>query len=135
MGTLNCVVHGSTMVIPAEHFDPLQTLTAISSERCTAVHGVPTMFIAQLSHPDFTQFDLQSLRTGIMAGSPCPIEVMREVIDRMGAERITIAYGLTEASPVITQTLGRRQHRASRLHRGQGPAQRGGPLGRCRHRP
>ncbi len=105
MGTLNCVVHGSTMVIPAEHFDPLQTLTAISDERCTAVHGVPTMFIAQLSHPDFAQFDLKSLRTGIMAGSPCPIEVMREVIDRMGAERITIAYGLTEASPVITQTL------------------------------
>ena len=105
MGTLNCVVHGSTMVIPAEHFDPLQTLTAISHERCTAVHGVPTMFIAQLSHPDFARFDLGSLRTGIMAGSPCPIEVMREVIDRMGAERITIAYGLTEASPVITQTL------------------------------
>ena len=105
MGTLNCVVHGSTMVIPAEHFDPLQTLQAISNERCTAVHGVPTMFIAQLSHPDFAQFDLASLRTGIMAGSPCPIEVMREVIDRMGAERITIAYGLTEASPVITQTL------------------------------
>ncbi len=105
MGTLNCIVHGSTMVIPAEHFDPLQTLTAISDERCTAVHGVPTMFIAQLSHPDFAQFDLKSLRTGIMAGSPCPIEVMREVIDRMGAERITIAYGLTEASPVITQTL------------------------------
>ena len=105
MGTLNCVVHGSTMVIPAEHFDPLQTLQAISDERCTAVHGVPTMFIAQLSHPDFAQFDLGSLRTGIMAGSPCPIEVMREVIDRMGAQRITIAYGLTEASPVITQTL------------------------------
>ena len=105
MGTLNCVVHGSTMVIPAEHFDPLQTLTAISNERCTAVHGVPTMFIAQLSHPDFDRFDLGSLRTGIMAGSPCPIEVMREVIDRMGAQRITIAYGLTEASPVITQTL------------------------------
>ena len=105
MGTLNCVVHGSTMVIPAEHFDPLQTLTAISDERCTAVHGVPTMFIAQLSHPDFARFDLGSLRTGIMAGSPCPIEIMREVIDRMGAERITIAYGLTEASPVITQTL------------------------------
>ena len=105
MGTLNCVVHGSTMVIPAEHFDPLQTLQAISDERCTAVHGVPTMFIAQLSHPDFAGFDLAALRTGIMAGSPCPIEVMREVIDRMGAERITIAYGLTEASPVITQTL------------------------------
>ena len=105
MGSLNCVVHGSTMIIPAEYFDPLQTLRAISTERCTAVHGVPTMFIAQLGHPDFPQFDLASLRTGIMAGSPCPIEVMREVIDRMGADRITIAYGQTEASPVVTQTL------------------------------
>ena len=105
MGSLNCVVHGSTMIIPAQHFDPLQTLRAISAERCTAVHGVPTMFIAQLGHPDFPQFDLASLRTGIMAGSPCPIEVMREVIDRMGADRITIAYGQTEASPVVTQTL------------------------------
>ena len=105
MGSLNCVVHGSTMIIPSEHFDPLQTLRAISTERCTAVHGVPTMFIAQLGHHDFAQFDLASLRTGIMAGSPCPIEVMREVIDRMGADRITIAYGQTEASPVITQTL------------------------------
>ncbi len=105
MGSLNCVVHGSTMVIPAQHFDPLQTLHAISTERCTAVHGVPTMFIAQLGHPEFANLDLSSLRTGIMAGSPCPIEVMREVIDRMGADRITIAYGQTEASPVVTQTL------------------------------
>ena len=105
MGSLNCVVHGSTMIIPAEHFDPLQTLHAISAERCTAVHGVPTMFIAQLGHPEFANLDLSSLRTGIMAGSPCPIEVMREVIDRMGADRITIAYGQTEASPVVTQTL------------------------------
>ena len=105
MGSLNCVVHGSTMIIPAERFDPLQTLRAISAERCTAVHGVPTMFIAQLGHPEFTNLDLSSLRTGIMAGSPCPIEVMREVIDRMGADRITIAYGQTEASPVVTQTL------------------------------
>ena len=105
MGSLNCVVHGSTMIIPAERFDPLQTLRAISTERCTAVHGVPTMFIAQLGHPEFTNLDLSSLRTGIMAGSPCPIEVMREVIDRMGADRITIAYGQTEASPVVTQTL------------------------------
>ena len=105
MGSLNCVVHGSTMVIPAQRFDPLQTLHAISAERCTAVHGVPTMFIAQLGHPEFANLDLSSLRTGIMAGSPCPIEVMREVIDRMGAERITIAYGQTEASPVVTQTL------------------------------
>ena len=105
MGSLACVVHGSTMVIPSEYFDPLQTLAAIAQERCTAVHGVPTMFIAQLGHADFAQFDLSSLRTGIMAGSPCPIEVMREVIDRMGASRITIAYGQTEASPVVTQTL------------------------------
>ena len=105
MGSLACVTHGSTMVIPSEYFEPLQTLEAIASERCTAVHGVPTMFIAQLGHPDFPKFDLGSLRTGVMAGSPCPIEVMREVIDRMGAERITIAYGQTEASPVITQTL------------------------------
>ena len=105
MGSLNCVVHGSTMIIPADHFDPLQTLRAISTERCTAVHGVPTMFIAQLGHPEFANLDLSSLRTGIMAGSPCPIEVMREVIDRMGADRITIAYGQTEASPVVTQTL------------------------------
>ena len=105
MGSLTCVTHGSTMVIPSEYFDPLQTLEAVASERCTAVHGVPTMFIAQLGHPDFPKFDLGSLRTGVMAGSPCPIEVMREVIDRMGAERITIAYGQTEASPVITQTL------------------------------
>ena len=105
MGSLACVTHGSTMVIPSEYFDPLKTLRALEQERCTAVHGVPTMFIAQLGHADFTQFDLSSLRTGIMAGSPCPIEVMREVIDRMGASRITIAYGQTEASPVVTQTL------------------------------
>ncbi len=105
MGSLTCVTHGATMVIPSEYFDPLRTLQAIQAERCTAVHGVPTMFIAQLGHPEFDQFDLGSLRTGIMAGSPCPIEVMREVIDRMGAERITIAYGQTEASPVVTQTL------------------------------
>ncbi len=105
MGSLACVTHGSTMVIPSEYFDPLQTLRSLESENCTAVHGVPTMFIAQLGHPDFAQFDLGSLRTGVMAGSPCPIEVMREVIDRMGADRITIAYGQTEASPVITQTL------------------------------
>ena len=105
MGSLACVTHGSAMVIPSEYFDPLQTLRAIESERCTGVHGVPTMFIAELGHPDFDRFDLSSLRTGIMAGSPCPVEVMRQVIDRMGAERITICYGQTEASPVVTQTL------------------------------
>jgi fatty-acyl-CoA synthase len=92
------------MVIPAEYFDPLKTLTAVEQERCTALHGVPTMFIAELGHPEFQRFDLRSLRTGIMAGAPCPIEVMRQVIDRMGAREIIIAYGLTEASPVITLT-------------------------------
>ena len=105
LGTLACVTHGSAMIIPSEYFDPLKTLQAVERERCTALHGVPTMFIAQLGHPEFETFDLSSLRTGIMAGSPCPIEVMRQVIDRMGARSITIAYGLTEASPVITQTL------------------------------
>jgi fatty-acyl-CoA synthase len=104
MGTLACVVHGATMVIAAESFDPLATLEAIQQERCTALYGVPTMFIAELNHPRFAEFDLRSLRTGVMAGSPCPIEVMRQVVDRMGAREITIAYGLTEASPIITQT-------------------------------
>jgi fatty-acyl-CoA synthase len=105
LGILACVTHGSAMIVPSEYFDPLKTLEAVERERCTALHGVPTMFIAQLGHPEFERFDLSSLRTGIMAGSPCPIEIMRQVIDQMGAERITIAYGLTEASPVITQTL------------------------------
>ena len=105
MGNLGCITHGSAIIIPSEHFDPLKTLQALDRERCTALYGVPTMFIAQLGHPDFDSFDVTSLRTGIMAGSPCPIEVMRQVIDRMGADQMTIAYGQTEASPVITQTL------------------------------
>ncbi len=105
MGNLGCVTHGSAIIIPSEHFEPLKTLQALERERCTALYGVPTMFIAQLGHADFDSFDVTSLRTGIMAGSPCPIEVMRQVIDRMGADQITIAYGQTEASPVITQTL------------------------------
>jgi fatty-acyl-CoA synthase len=92
------------MVIPAESFDPLATLRTIQDERCTALYGVPTMFIAELNHPRFDEFNLGSLRTGIMAGSPCPIEVMRRVVDQMGAKEITIAYGLTEASPIITET-------------------------------
>ncbi|OAI41116.1 AMP-binding protein [Planctomycetaceae bacterium SCGC AG-212-D15] len=104
MGTLACVVHGATMVVASECFDPLATLEAIHAERCTAVYGVPTMFIAELNHPRFGEFDLTSLRTGVMAGSPCPLEVMRQVVERMGAKEITIAYGLTEASPIITQT-------------------------------
>ena len=103
LGVMACVTHGTTMV-PVEIFDPLKVLQAIETERCTAVHGVPTMFIAELEHPEFARFDLTSLRTGIMAGSNCPIEVMRRVIRDMHASEITIAYGQTESSPVITQT-------------------------------
>jgi fatty-acyl-CoA synthase len=104
LGTLVCAVYGSAMVIPSESFDPLASLQAIQDEKCTALYGVPTMFIGQLNHPRFNEFDLGSLRTGIMAGSPCPIEVMRAVVDKMGARQITIGYGLTEASPIITQS-------------------------------
>ncbi len=103
LAVLACVTHGSAMV-PVEIFDPLKVLQTVEAEKCTAVHGVPTMFIAELEHPDFSKFDLSSLRSGIMAGSPCPIEVMKRVIRDMHASEITIAYGLTEASPVITQT-------------------------------
>jgi fatty-acyl-CoA synthase len=104
MGVLCSVVHGAAMVVPAESFQPTATLDAIERERATSIYGVPTMFIAQLQDSSFEGRDLSSLRTGIMAGSPCPIEVMRQVVDRMGAREVTIAYGLTEASPVITQT-------------------------------
>ncbi|MBX3503405.1 MAG: AMP-binding protein [Alphaproteobacteria bacterium] len=103
MGNLGCLTHGSTMVYPAEAFDPLATLQACAEERCTALYGVPTMFIAQLDHPRFAEFDLESLRTGIMAGSPCPIEVMKRVQSRMNMHEVTIAYGMTETSPVSTQ--------------------------------
>ena len=103
MGNLGCLTHGSTMIYPAEAFDPLATLQAVSEERCTALYGVPTMFIAQLDHPQFDSFDLESLRTGIMAGSPCPIEVMKRVQSRMNMHEVTIAYGMTETSPVSTQ--------------------------------
>ncbi|MEZ6112736.1 MAG: AMP-binding protein [Pirellulaceae bacterium] len=104
LGTLACAVYGAAMVVPAEHFQPTATLDAIERERATAIYGVPTMFIAELEDASFAGRDLSSLRTGIMAGSPCPIEIMRKVIDRMGAREITIAYGQTEASPVVTQT-------------------------------
>jgi len=103
LAVMACVTHGSTMV-PVEIFDPLKVLQTIEKEKCTAVHGVPTMFIAELEHPDFDKFDLSTLRSGIMAGSNCPIEVMKKVISRMNASEITIAYGQTESSPVITQT-------------------------------
>ncbi|MBV9463383.1 MAG: AMP-binding protein [Verrucomicrobiae bacterium] len=104
LGNLACVTHGSAMILPAPHFSPLATLAAVAQEKCTAVHGVPTMFIAQLDHPDFKQFDLSSLRTGIMAGAPCPEEVMRRVIQQMHCAEITIACGMTETSPVCNQT-------------------------------
>ncbi|TAJ98146.1 MAG: AMP-binding protein [Reyranella sp.] len=103
MGNLGCLTHGSTMIYPSEAFDPLATLQAVAEERCTALYGVPTMFIAQLDHPDFAKFDLRSLRTGIMAGSPCPIEVMKKVQSHMHMGEVTIAYGMTETSPVSTQ--------------------------------
>jgi fatty-acyl-CoA synthase len=104
MGNLACCVHGATMVYPSAGFEPLAVLEAIEAERCTALYGVPTMWIAELEHPEFDRFDLSSLRTGIMAGSPCPIEVMKKVIERMNARDVGIAYGMTETSPVSTQT-------------------------------
>ncbi len=104
LGNMACVVSGATMIVPAAYFDPERTLRAIHEEKCTALHGVPTMFIAELSCPNFKDFDLSSLRTGIMSGSPCPIEVMRRVVREMNCRELTIAYGQTEASPVITQT-------------------------------
>jgi fatty-acyl-CoA synthase len=104
MGTLVCVMHGATMVFPSEGFDARAVLETIEAERCTALHGVPTMFIAELDDPDFVKFDLRSLRTGIMAGAPCPIELMKRVISEMHASEITIAYGMTETGPVSFQT-------------------------------
>ncbi len=103
-GNLACIAHGSTMVLPDEAFDPLSTLQAVEDERCTALHGVPTMFIAELDCPQFADFDLSSLRTGIMAGAPCPVEVMRKVLDRMHMSEVLIAYGQTELSPVCHMT-------------------------------
>ncbi|WP_209124341.1 AMP-binding protein [Alkalihalobacillus sp. BA299] len=103
LGTMACVTVGATMV-PIQEFEPMQVLEAVQDEKCTALHGVPTMFIAELNDKAFEKYNLSSLRTGIMAGSNCPIEVMKAVIDRMGASEITIAYGQTESSPVITQT-------------------------------
>ncbi|MET3195103.1 fatty-acyl-CoA synthase [Bacillus sp. OAE603] len=103
LGTMACVSVGATMV-PVQEFHPKKVLQTVQDEKCTGLHGVPTMFIAELNEPDFSSYDLSSLRTGIMAGSNCPIEVMKAVIEKMGATEITIAYGQTESSPVITQT-------------------------------
>jgi len=104
MGNLGATSHGSCMVIPAEGFDPRATLEAVAAERCTSLYGVPTMFIAELGDPSFGSHDLSSLRTGIMAGSPCPVEVMKRVVADMGMTEVTICYGMTETSPVSTQT-------------------------------
>ena len=104
MGNLGCLTHGATMVYPAEAFEPLAVLETVAQEKCTALYGVPTMFIAALDHPRFADFDLSSLRTGIMAGSPCPIEVMKRVIGKMNMAEVTIAYGMTETSPVSFQS-------------------------------
>jgi fatty-acyl-CoA synthase len=104
MGNLAATSHGACMVIPAPAFDPAATLAAVQQERCTSLYGVPTMFIAELSLPDFGSYDLTSLRTGIMAGSPCPVEVMKQVVERMHMAEVSICYGMTETSPVSTQT-------------------------------
>jgi fatty-acyl-CoA synthase len=104
LGTLVCAVFGSAIVVPAPSFDAGATLAAIAAARCTSVYGVPTMFVAQLEHPEFSRFDLTSLRTGIMAGAPCPLPVMEKVVDSMGVRQMCIGYGQTESSPIITHT-------------------------------
>jgi fatty-acyl-CoA synthase len=121
LGVLACVTHGASMVFPSEAFEPLAVLEAVNEEHCTALHGVPTMFIAELEHPDFKTFDLSKLRTGIMAGAPCPIEVMRKVISEMNMGEVTIAYGMTETSPVSFQSatddpLEKRVATVGRIH-------------------
>jgi fatty-acyl-CoA synthase len=121
MGNLGCASHGATMVIPAPGFDPETTLRCIDEESCTGVYGVPTMFIAMQNHPTFAQHDLSSLRTGIMAGSICPVEVMKRCVDDMHMPEVGIAYGMTETSPVSCQTrvdddLERRTASIGRVH-------------------
>jgi fatty-acyl-CoA synthase len=105
MGNLGAITHGAAMVVPAPAFEPGAVLETVAAERCTSLYGVPTMFIAELAHPDFGSHDLSSLRTGIMAGSPCPAEVMKRVIAEMHMDDVTICYGMTETSPVSTQTV------------------------------
>jgi fatty-acyl-CoA synthase len=121
MGNLACLTHGAAMVYPSEGFDPLAVLQAVERERCTAIYGVPTMFIAELDHPQFAAHDLSSLRTGIMAGSICPIEIMRRVMERMNVREVTIAYGMTETSPVsfmsdVDDPIDRRVATVGRVH-------------------
>jgi fatty-acyl-CoA synthase len=121
MGNLAATSHGACVVIPAPGFDPAATLQAVQQEKCTSLYGVPTMFIAELGLPDFGSYDLSSLRTGCMAGSPCPVEVMKRVINEMNMAEVTIAYGMTETSPVSTQTrkddsLDRRTSTVGKVH-------------------
>ena len=121
LGNLACTTHGATMVIPAEAFDPVLTMQTVQQEKCTALYGVPTMFIAELEHERFKEFDFSSLRTGIMAGSPCPVEVMKKVQTVMHMPEMTICYGMTETSPVSTQSttddpLERRVSTVGRVH-------------------
>ena len=104
LGNLACLTHGSAIVYPNDGFEPLSVLETVQAEKCTGLHGVPTMFIAELAHPRFAEFDLRSLRTGIMAGSPCPIDVMKQVVSKMHISEVTIAYGMTETSPVSCQS-------------------------------
>jgi fatty-acyl-CoA synthase len=121
LGNLACITHGACIVIPAPGFDPALTLAAVQAEKCTSLYGVPTMFIAELALPDFAAYDFSSLRTGIMAGSPCPVEVMKRVLSEMHMEQVTICYGMTETSPVSTQTradddMERRVSTVGRVH-------------------
>jgi fatty-acyl-CoA synthase len=121
LGNLACTTHGACIVLPEAAFEPRSVLETVEAERCTSLYGVPTMFIAELDHPDFERFDYSTLRTGIMAGSPCPVEVMRKVIERMHMDEVTICYGMTETSPVSTQTgaddpLERRVSTVGRVH-------------------
>lgn len=121
LGNLACTTHGAAMIIPGEAFEPLAVLQTVAEEKCTALHGVPTMFIAELEHPRFPEFDLRTLRAGIMAGSPCPVEVMKKVQAQMHMREVTICYGMTETSPVSTQSgtddpLDKRVATVGRVH-------------------
>ncbi len=121
LGNLACTTHGACMVVPGEAYDPLAAMETVQAERCTSLYGVPTMFIGELEHPDFDRFDFSSLRTGIMAGSPCPIEVMKKVQSKMNMREVTICYGMTETSPVSTQSttddpLDKRVSTVGRIH-------------------
>ena len=121
MGNLGCITHGATMIYPSEGFDPQAVLETVQDEKCTSLYGVPTMFIAELDHPDFKNYDLSSLRTGVMAGSPCPIEVMKKVNALMNMNEVEICYGMTETSPVSFQSrhddpLDKRVSTVGRIH-------------------